>query len=149
MDNDFECWSNSYVLDGETERLLRKLRDHCLTDDQVQRFYLKEVDSLLSQEERAELEAEMTRGAARILAFDLQPFADAIARREQKMERLRQALDWAEVPPRMRDLSRRRAEYILDYASENGWIERAEDEETWCISEHGRELLDQGGFYMR
>ncbi len=84
MDNDCECWSNSYVLDGETERLLRKLQDHCLTDDQVRRFYLKEVDSLLSLEERAELEAEMIRGAARMLAFDLQPFADAVAQREQK-----------------------------------------------------------------
>ena len=88
MDNDHECWSNSYVLNGETERLLRKLQDHCLTDDQVRRFYLKEVDSLLSLEERAELETEMTGGAARILAFDLQPFADAVAKREQKMERL-------------------------------------------------------------
>lgn len=149
MDNDCECWSNSYVLDGETEKLLRKLQDHCLTDDQVRRFYLKEVDSLLSLEERAELEAEMIRGAARILAFDLQPFADAVAQREQKMERLRQDLDWTEVPPHMRDLSKRRAEYILNYASENGWIERVEDEGTWRISEHGRELLDQGGFYMR
>ncbi len=128
MDNNHECWSNSYVLDGETERLLRKLQDHCLTDDQVRRFYLKEVDSLLSLEERAELEAEMTGGAAQILAFDLQPFADAVAKREQKMERLRQELDWAEVPPRIRDLSKRRAEYILSYASENGWIERVVDE---------------------
>ena len=133
MDNDHECWSNSYVLDGETERLLRKLQDHCLTDDQVRRFYLKEVDSLLSLEERAELEAEMTGGAARILAFDPQPFADAVAQREQKMERLRQELDWAEFPPRMRDLSKRRAEYILNYASENGWIECVEDEETCWI----------------
>ncbi len=65
------------------------------------------------------------------------------------MERLRQDLDWTEVPPHMRDLSKRRAEYILNYASENGWIERVEDEGTWRISEHGRELLDQGGFYMR
>jgi hypothetical protein len=30
MDNDCEYWSNSYVLDGETERILRKLQVHCL-----------------------------------------------------------------------------------------------------------------------
>ncbi len=91
----------------------------------------------------------MTGGAARILDLYPQPFADAVAQREQKMERLQQELGWAEVPPRIRDLSKRRAEYILSYASENGWIERVVDEVTWRIREHGRELLEQGGFYMR
>ncbi len=44
MDNDCEYLSNRYALDGETERILHKLQDHGLTDDQVRRCYLKEVD---------------------------------------------------------------------------------------------------------
>lgn len=147
MHNDREPWNDSYELDGETERLLRKLQDGPLTDDQVRRSCLKEVDSLLTPEERTELETEMIDGAAQMLAFDLQPFSIASAHREQKREQLRSEIEWADVAPDVRDLCRRRAECILNYASENDWIEYLDG--GWRITPHGRTMLERGGFNMR
>jgi hypothetical protein len=149
MAADCEPWNNRYELDGETERLLCKLNTSPMSDLQVMRFCLREVDSLLTPEQKTRLESEIVTGATYILAFDLQPFSGAIAKWQEKMEELRQNIDWAEVPEELREKSKRRAECILRYSLENGWIERVEGDEEWRISQLGRELLEQGGFNMR
>ena len=95
------------------------------------------------------MESDLIGGAAQILLFDLRPFAEAIAEWEQKSSRLRRQLDWSEVPRKLRELSGRRAQSLLNYASENGWIERENNKGRWRLSESGRMLLERGGFYMR
>jgi hypothetical protein len=149
MAADCEPWNNGYELDGETERLLRKLNASPMTDLQVIRFCLREIDSLLNPEQKAHVESEMTAGAAQILAFNLQPLSGAIARWQERREKLQQSIDWAEVPEELREKSQRRAEYILRYALENRWIERGESNGEWKISQEGKELLERGGFHMR
>lgn len=149
MSEECEPWNNSYELDGETERLLRRLLSGSLTDEQIVRFFLKEVHLLLNPEEKARIESKMIGGASRLLDFNLQPFSDAVNDWEQKREQLQQEVNWSEVPASLQELSRRRAAYILTHITENGWAERISDKGEWRITEQGRALIEQGGFYMR
>jgi hypothetical protein len=149
MSDECEPWNNSYELDGETERLLRKLLTGPLTDEQVVRFFLKEVHLLLNPEEKARIESKMIGGASRLLGFDLQPFSDAVSDWEQRREELQQGVNWSDVPVHLQELSSRRAAYILKYVTENGWTERVGDKGEWGITEQGRSLIKQGGFYVR
>ncbi len=149
MSEECEPWNNSYERDGETERLLRRLLTGALTDDQLLRFFLKEVHLLLNPEEKARLESKMIGGAARLLGFDLQPFSDAVTDWDQRRAELQQEVNWSDVPVQLQELSSRRAAYILDYVTENRWVERVGDTGEWQITEHGRSLLERGGFYMR
>jgi hypothetical protein len=149
MPDECEPWNNSYELDGETERLLRRLLTGPLTDEQVARFCLKEVHLLLSPEEKAEIESKMIGGASRLLGFDSQPFSNAVTDWQQRREELQQQMNWSDVPVHLQELSNRRAAYILKYGTENGWIERVSDKGEWGITEQGRLLIKQGGFYMR
>ncbi len=129
--------------------MLRKLTVGPMTSDQVTRFCLREADSLMSSEERAELESEIIRGAGEILAFDLLPFSQAIEKRERKKEQIQQGVEWSRVPVKIQELSKKRADYLLRFALEGGWVERDEVEDGWRISIKGRELLDRGGFTIR
>jgi hypothetical protein len=149
MSDESEPWNNSYVLDGETERLLRKLQDGPLTDEQVMRFFLKEVHLLSNPDEKARAESKMIDGTARLLGFDLQPFSEAVTEWDQRREELQQSVNWSDVPAHLQELSNRRAAYILKYGIENGWVERVGDKGEWGITEQGRSLIRQGGFYMR
>lgn len=149
MSDECEPWNNSYELDGETERLLRRLLIGPLTDEQVVRFFLKEVHSLLNPEEKARRESMMIDGASRLLGFDGQPFSNAVADWQQRSEELQQEVEWSDVPVRLQELSSRRAACVLKYGTENGWLERAGGKEEWRITEQGRLLIKQGGFYMR
>jgi hypothetical protein len=149
MSGTLEPWDNAYQLDGETERLLRRLLVGPLTDDQIVRFCLKEVDLLLNPEEKEKIKSKMIDGASELLCADLQPFSEAIAGWEHKSEQFQNELNWSDVPPHLRKLSRRRAEHILQYGTENGWIEPADNKSEWRITEKGRSLIKRGGFYMR
>lgn len=149
MSEECEPWNNSYELDGETERLLRRLLICPLTDDQVVRLFLKEIHLLLNPEEKARIESKMIGGASRLLGFNLQPFSDAVADWEQRKEKLQQEVNWSDVPSNLQELSSRRATYILKHVTQNGWAERISDKAEWRITEQGRELIKQGGFYMR
>src|SRR5688572_30353069 len=124
MTNEGEPWNDSYCLHSETERLLRKLVVGPTTFDDVMRSCLYEVDSLLDPKDKAELESEITSGAAEILAFDLTPFSKAIQKLEHARERRQQEVDWADVPMRLQELSRKRAECVLKFALGEGLIER-------------------------
>lgn len=148
MSDECEPWNNSYELDGETERLLRRLLIETMTDEQVVRFCLKEVHLLLNPEEKSKIESKMISGASHLLDFDPQPISDAVADWQQKREELQQGVNWSHVPTQLQELSSRRAAYILGHSTENGWIERM-DEGKWGITEQGRSLIKQGGFYMR
>jgi hypothetical protein len=149
MPDECEPWNNSYELDGETERLLRRLLTGPLTDEQVVRFFLKEVHLLLNPEEKAEIESKMIGGASHLLGFDPQPFSNAVADWQQRREELQQQVEWSDIPARLQELSSRRAAYILKYGTENGWMERVGGKGDWGITEQGRSLIRQGGFYMR
>jgi hypothetical protein len=149
MSDESEPWNNSYELDGETERLLRRLLTGPLTDEQVVRFCLKEVHLLLNPEEKARIESKMIGGASSLLGFDPQPFSNAVADWEQRREQVQQEVNWSDVPAHLQELSSRRAAYILKYATENGWVERGGDKGEWEITEQGRSLIKKGGFYMR
>lgn len=149
MSDECEPWNNSYELDGETERLLRRLLTGPLTDEQVVRFFLKEVHLFLNPEEKASIESEMIGGASQLLSFDPQPFSNAVGDWQQRREELQQQVEWSDVPVRLQELSRRRAAYVLKYGTENGWMERVGDKGEWGISEQGRSLIEHGGFYMR
>ncbi|MGB7921718.1 MAG: hypothetical protein WCF57_00605 [Pyrinomonadaceae bacterium] len=149
MSDECEPWNNTYELDGETERLLRRLLTGPLKDEQVVRFCLKEVHLLLNPEEKARIESKMIGGASHLLGFDPQPFSESIADWQQRREELQQEVNWSDVPVHLQELSSRRAAYILKYGTENGWIERVGDKGEWGITEQGRALIEQGGFYMR
>ena len=137
MSEECEPWNNSYELDGETERLLRRLLTCPLTDEQIARFFLKEIHLLLNPEVKAEIESKMIGGAFSLLEFDLQPFSDAAADWEQKKEELQQEVNWEDVPASLQELSRRRAAYILNYVAENNWAERVGDKGEWRITGQG------------
>jgi hypothetical protein len=149
MSDESEPWNNSYELDGETERLLRRLLTGPLTDEQVVRFCLKEVHLILNPEEKARIESKMIGGASRLLGFDPQPFSNAVADWEQRREQFQQEVNWSDVPAHLQELSSRRAAYILKYATESGWVERGGEKGEWGITEQGRSLIKKGGFYMR
>lgn len=149
MPEECEPWNNSYERDGETERLLRKLLENPLTDEQVTRFFLKEVHLLLSPEEKTEMESEMIGGAFHLLNFDLEPFSNAVNDWEQRRKELQEKVNWSDVPTELQELSSRRAKFILEYAAENGWMERVDDHGEWKITGQGKLLIEKGGFYMR
>ncbi|HYP29522.1 MAG TPA: hypothetical protein VE262_22615 [Blastocatellia bacterium] len=144
-----EPWDNSYVLDGDTEALLRRLLIAPLTQDQVVRSCLKEVHLLLPPEDKAKLESKMADGAQGLPGLLLQPFSNAVAEWLQMREELQQSVDWEEVPAQQRELSEKRADYILRYATRNGWVVREGESGEWQITEQGREVIQRGGFYMR
>jgi hypothetical protein len=149
MTNTCEPWDNSYILDGETERLLRKLIVSPLTDEQVVRSCLKQVHSLLSPDDKAKLKTKMGGGIAGLLGFDLQPFSEAVGEWMQKSEQTQQEVDWGEVGEEDRELSKKRAGYILKYATDNGWVARVGEKGEWEITERGRAKIEEGGFNMR
>lgn len=149
MSEENEPWNNSYELDGEAERLLRRLLACPLTDEQIVRFFLKEAHLFLNPEEKAKIESKMIGGAFSLLGFDPQPFSDAVTDWEQRKEELQQKVNWSDVPTGLQELSRRRAAYILSHITKNGWAERVADKAEWRITEQGKALIEQGGFYMR
>jgi hypothetical protein len=149
MTNQSEPWNNSYVLDGDTESLLRRLLAAPLTDEQIIRYCLKEVHLLLTPDDKAKLESKMADGAEGLLGLVLQPFSKAVAEWQQMQEKLQQSIDWQAVPVEQKELSEKRADYILKYATSKGWVVREGENGEWKITEQGREVIQQGGFYMR
>lgn len=146
-----EPWNNGYERDGSAELLLRRLQGGPLSDDQVHRFCLKEAGQLLNAEEKQAFAKNATMGLLDFVAsFGRSPaFSDAVRASEQQAEELRQTIEWSQVPPHLQELCARRAHYLLNYTTENGWIERATDGASWRITERGNQLLADGGFNMR
>lgn len=149
--DDCEVWNNGYELDGSTEILLRRAQIAPLADDEILRLCVKdnELMVLLDTTEKAAQERELISGAA-ALAFSFgrsNSFGDAIQKNQARMERLRDSFDWNTIPPATRDKARKRADFILDYASQNKWLER--DGEKWKLTGAGHALLDGGGFTMK
>lgn len=149
MSDTCEPWDNGYVRDGETERLLRRLIVSPLTDEQVARSCLMLTYELLEPDDQARLESKMGRGVAGLLGFDLQPFSEAVSEWMQMRERTQQEIDWAEVSEEESELSKKRASYLLKYATDNGWAARVVDKNEWEITELGRAKIEDGGFNMR
>lgn len=104
---------------------------------------------LLASEDKAKVEAKMADGAEGLLGLALQPFSEAVAEWQQVREKLQQSANWEEVPAEQRELSKKRADYILEHATSKGWVVREEEKGEYQITERGREVIRQGGFYMR
>ena len=149
MSEESEPWNNSYVLDGETETLLRRLLVAPLTRDQIVRACLKDVHLLLGPDDRARLESKMADGAGGLLGLALQPFSNAVAAWQQLQDQVQQTVDWKDVPAGERALSEKRASYILEYATSKGWVVGDPENGAWQITELGRDLVQRGGFYLR
>jgi len=149
MTNQSEPWNNSYVLDGDTESLLRRLLVAPLTYERIVRSCLKEAHLVLTSDDKAKVEAKMAEGAEGLLGLVLQPFSEAVAEWHQVQEKLQQSVNWEEVPAEQRELSKKRADYILKHATSKGWVVREDEKGEWQITEQGREVIRQGGFYMR
>ena len=149
MTGDDSPWTSSYELDGETESLLRYLERRPLTDDEVRRHFVNEIDVLLDPDTREELERRMVGGAAGLLGLDVGSFSKAVGWWERTKRDAQETIDWSQLPQDLREASERRARSVLDYAGGRGWIERDESGPGWRITETGRAFLASGGFNMR
>lgn len=152
-EDDCEPWNNSYQRDGDTEVLLRKLQAGPMTDDQIMRHCLsaKQIAALSDAETKTETDTKMIDGLMQFIAsFGKSPsFGEAISSWLEDAEKFRQQLDWSKLPPDVYATSKRRADYILNYAESNGWVARSDDGSGWRITEQGNKLLESGGFYLR
>ena len=124
-----------------------------MTDDQITRHCLglKEIAALIADETKTEIDAKMMGGLMQFNAsLGKSPsFSEAIYSWLEVAEKFRQQLDWSKLPPAIYAISKRRADYMLNYAESNGWVARSDDGSRWQITEQGNKLLESGGFYLR
>ena len=124
-----------------------------MTDDQITRhcLSLKEIAAMLDDETKTKTDTKMIGGLMEFSAsFGKSPsFGEAISSWLEDAEKFRQQLDWSKLPPAIYAISKRRADYILNYAESNEWVARADDGSRWQITEQGNKLLESGGFYLK
>lgn len=135
--------------DAEAERLLRRLLQGPLDLDGVLRFCLRdtEVVPYMFRAERSLDEMHRMSGLLDTLATlgKAPSLQDVLRESEARIEQARLRLDLDRLDPALRQRCQRRAEFLLGYLQENGWVERAGD--LWSLTPSGREFLRQGGFY--
>jgi hypothetical protein len=147
--SDAEPWNNTLVRDGETEELLRLLAERSLTDDEIRRLCIREVDRFLSPAEKEQLKAEVVGGMLDyFLTLGRSPaLGNTLGGAQERADRIRRSVRWTAVSAEEQHLSQRRAETLLTYAAANGWIERAGHD--WSLTPAGEAFLRAGGFNMR
>ena len=137
-------------IDLLTEELLGKLQINPLSDDQIERFCLKEAHLLLNPQKEEQLEENMLKGFTNYFtSFGRSAsLGETMEQWQEQAEELRQTVNWNDVPPDLRETCQRRAELIIEFGLKQEWIKRT-TEETWEITDKGREFLANGGYYIR
>jgi len=146
---------NNRIMDLETdlltEELLRKLQLSPLSDDQIERFCLKEANLLLSPQKKEQLEENMLDGFLdyfKSFGRSASSLGETLGQWQERAEELRQTINWDDVPPDLRETCRHRAELIIEFGLNQDWIKRT-TEKTWQITDKGKEFLANGGYYIR
>lgn len=133
-----------------TEELLRKLQINPLDNDQIKRLCLKEAHLLLRPQQEEQLEENMLKGFANYFKSFGRSAAlgETIEQWQEQAEELRRTINWNKVPDDLREVCRQRAALIIEFGLKQGWI-RQMTEDTWEITDNGREFLASGGYYIR
>jgi hypothetical protein len=142
-----EPWNNRYQLAADTLDLLRELREGPLDEDRVVRHFIAghDVEGLMESGEYQDAEDETFADLRDFVASSgtATTFGAAIEEWEARLAEFRSSVRWQNLPDRLHELCRRRAEYVVAHACERGWAEREGQGPACRITEQGRRALQQ------
>ncbi|MCC7408835.1 MAG: hypothetical protein IT442_12235 [Phycisphaeraceae bacterium] len=143
-----EVWDSPEVLEQETYRLLRSLRDEGpMADDHVDRFCLRvsELASMLRDQDRTALSMNTAEALSQFLADEgaSKPLADSIKDWRKQTSITRWSFKWGGLPPSLHSLAMRRRAVLLQHTQQLGWIQRAAPEQPWHVTPAGLAAVNE------
>lgn len=142
-----EAWNSAVVLNAELHRLLCAMRDHGpMNTDQMLRHCLRpdELSVLIAADVRLRLSRHTVEAFALYAdeAGDPQRMRKAIEQWRWAVELMREVFEWPQLAPGLRKLAEQRSAFLIDCATDLGWVREARFPHRWQLSSAGLGAID-------
>lgn len=138
-----EPWADADVADRLMRRVLSYLiEDGCLSEEQLARRCLtpQELACALPEDERLAASEQTAEALIRRLSSpeNAKPYGDEMYKWMARLDRLRDQLDWPQLPSSVKQSAHRRARLMIEQAEKQDWVvHEAGASPHWRITDLG------------